>query len=735
MMLTSLRLSEDLQIWAQVGVAGLVFITAALLFIEARSLEKWRFFVFLSGLVATVALSLAVLRPTRLTTRGHEVPGMTTLLVDASHRLRMPSDDLERTRIARAEESIAEIRKSFDGARIDVRWFDAGLLPPGHEGTTASSSSDLLQALKEIASGQTQRPQSVVLLSDGRLTKPGPFEQGEFDARMRAAAGGLPVHAVALASKNPRDRSIREVGFTGSAVAHQPITLNLEVGCHPKETCAEVEVVVSELLEGQAPVELARGKTEGDEGSAKLELELILDRAGGRVVEVELLGEADEVPENNRRLLPVQVRRDRLRMLHVAGRPTYDVRALRMFLKSDESIDLISFFILRTPDDEVGARQDELALIPFPVDELFSEHLKSFDAIILQDIDASRYGLDAYFPSMKRYVREGGGLIMVGGPTGFSSGGYAGSELADVLPVELPVRGDLVTKRPFVPGYTDSGRNAPLLAGLRATMGEDLPEMSGANLLGGPLPGAIVLWHHPTLTEAGASGSSPMPVLALREVGDGRTIAISVDNTHELRFGEGGASTGGQAYADLWGGLLGWLMRDPRYEGVQMRLSGACVAGQDQALIVEPPPPEGTDVQVSLVRLGAAASAPQVLPQMANLASGAPRYLVESPDEGGYAARVQLGDAPPTRAVFACEAGGPAWSDSRPDGARLAAIAEATRGIAVRLEELDKLPPPQGTFVAARRESTPLLPPWVWGIVAALFLSVHWILRRAVGYA
>ena len=83
-------------------------------------------------------------------------------------------------------------------------------------------------------------------------------------------------------------------------------------------------------------------------------------------------------------------------MLHVAGRPTNDVRALRQWLKSDASVDVVAFFILRTPTSDVRAGYNELALIPFPVDELFKEHLPSFDAIVLQDFDAQPYGLEKY---------------------------------------------------------------------------------------------------------------------------------------------------------------------------------------------------------------------------------------------------------------------------------------------------------------------------------------------------
>lgn len=731
----SFRFSEDLSPWAQGGVLILLLSTVLLLALEARAHERQRFSVFLSGVCAALLLCLAVLRPTRLTSNGNEVSGMAVALIDGSHRLALPGEGAQ-TRADSAAAAVRQLEGDWKSARLKTRSFDTGLIVAGQEGKRVESTSDLLQALREVGAGAEERPQAIVVLSDGRLTRPGETSDDGWVESVRQAASGIPVHTVALSEETPRDRSIRKVGLTGSAIAHQPLTLKLEIGCHPEESCAEVEVVVRELLEGQDPVELVRAKTSGDDGIAELDLAVTLERAGGRVIEVSLVSdEADSVPENDRRIIPIQVRRDRLRMLHVAGRPTYDVRALRMFLKSDESIDLVSFFILRTMNDQVGATADELALIPFPVDELFDQHLKSFDAVILQDIDASKYGLERYFPSIRSYVIEGGGLILVGGQTGFSSGGYAGSEVGEILPVELPLTGELTTRTAFTPEYTSAGRVAPLLRSLRTTLGEDLPEMSGANTLGRARASAVVLWEHPKLGIPGQSGDEKMPVLALGEVGDGRTIAISVDSTHQLRFGEVGAATGGRAYADLWSGLLGWLMRDPRYEGAQTRIEGPCIAGRDQVIIVEPAPPDDAETKVTLEKLGTQTSEARPLERIDPSETGAPRYVARDLQSGGYAARVEVGKAPPTRSVFACEEGGEAWSDSRPDPARLSRIAEITGGVAARPNTLSSIPEPTSTFVTARRKSTPVLPPWLWATLAALFMSVHWILRRTFGYA
>src|SRR4029077_3772802 len=219
----------------------------------------------------------------------------------------------------------------------------------------------------------------------------------------------------------------------------------------------------------------ASGVAHIKDGKAAIDLTITLERAGARIVEIALAApHGDTIPENDRRLVTFHVARERVRVLHVAGRPTYDVRALRMWLKSDASVDVVTFFILRTHTDEVRASEEDLALIPFPVDELFSEHLPSFDAVVLQDFNAAPYNLLRHLPALARYVEHGGGLIRVGGPDSFAGGHYAGTRLADVLPVALeqgPTDGayDLAS---FVPVYTDVARAAPVLRPLRGFNGE-----------------------------------------------------------------------------------------------------------------------------------------------------------------------------------------------------------------------------------------------------------------------
>jgi uncharacterized membrane protein len=504
-----------------------------------------------------------------------------------------------------------------------------------------------------------------------------------------------------------------------------------------------VPVTVRELRDQGAATQLASGKAHVQHGVGTVELPITIERAGARIVEVEIKApQGDAIPDNDRRLVTLDVTRDRVRVLHVAGRPTYDVRALRMWLKSDASVDVVAFFILRTPTDDVVAPSDELALIPFPVDELFTEQLPTFDAVVLQDFNAEPYGLSKHLRSLARYVDKGGGLIMVGGPDAFVSGHYEGTPLADVLPVELPrvererdresVGVDLAG---FAPRFTEAGRTAPVLAPLRSLIGEDLPEMPGVDVVGDARPGATVLLAHPSRT---TKSGAPMPVLALGEHGSGRTIALGIDGTHRLLFSSFAASAAGRAHGAFWDAMLGWLMRDPRFEPAAVDVPGGCIAGAPTTLLVHPLPGEKGPVAVRVRRLGAG-DVVRTLSVALPPGGGPVSVDVGQLEAGGYSATIEIGGGdgkgPTTRRDFACEKGGDEWADPRPDVARLRTIAASTGGVSVAADDVGSLPLPAATQVAAEKHVAAVLPPWAWTFAAAALLGAHWIARRRAGLA
>lgn len=753
----SFALSGDLAHPFVILACVLAALSAGLLLLElwrSRRARASSLRIGASGLLAVLGLLAAVLRPVGIVSKGSLVGPKVIVLADASRSIDLPG--LEGTRRQTIDRALAELEQRSGEVRYTVLAFGDGAPTPidgaGPAGDPAKIAapgraarapfhprarlrSDLGAALEAVARAADERPAAVVVLSDGRLDRPG--ETGAGDAA-KAALGALqvPIHTVSLADTAPRDASIRRVLAAGAAVAHQPFSLRIEIGCDGGLSCGDVPVVARELREKGEPTELASGTAHVVAGRATVELPMTIERAGARILEISIQApEGDVIPENDRRYITLDVIRDRVRVLHVAGRPTYDVRALRMWLKSDASVDVVAFFILRTPADHVEAASDELALIPFPVDELFNEHLPSFDAVVLQDFNAEPYGLTKHLPSLARYVEKGGGLIMVGGPDAFGPGHYGGTRLADVLPVELSAdrREQGTDLAGFTPRFTDAGRVAPVLAPLRALIGEDLPEMPGVDLVGDARPDATVLLEHPTRKTA---SGAPMPILALGERGSGRTMALTVDGSHRLLFSAFAASAAGRAHGAFWDAMLGWLMRDPRFEPAVIDVRGGCVAGEDTTLTLRPLPGPSGEATVKIVRLGSAEIVATLKTPVDGSGAAIDLQAGKLP-AGGYSAVVEIGKGttkgPTTRRDFACESGGDEWADSRPDEDRLRAIAAATGGVFVRAGDAGKLPLPGATQVATERQVAAVLPAWAWTTIAALLLGAHWIVRRRGG--
>jgi uncharacterized membrane protein len=734
MSIDAISLTGDLPTWAAV--------IAAVLFAASLALVAWELFrhrrraiaVASTGLLATVLLAAAVLRPVRIASRATDVGPRVVLLIDRSLSMALPGDGATRKRTA--ANALRSLREAHREARFSRLGFGRGAASawdgPDDDLPTDQFHSDLAAAIASISEAADEKPSAIVVISDGRLDQP---IAGTAVEQLRTTLGtiGVPIHTVSVATKDPDDASVRNVRTAGAAVAHQPIRLNVTVACTGELSCGAIPITVNELVEAGTPLPLATGVANMVDGVGTVELPITLDRAGSRVVEIAIRAPVgDTLPDNDRRLLTFDVTRDRVRILHIAGRPTYDVRAMRQWLKGDASLDVVAFFILRSLADDVNAAPSELALIRFPVEELFSEHLPSFDAVVLQDFDAVPYGLAPFLPNVKKYVTEGGGLVMVGGLHGFSAGNYAGTPLESVLPVVLPNGTQrVVDTTPFVPRYTAAGRDTPVLEALRSLYGNRLPEMSGTNVLDVPREGTVVLWEHPTLT---TTLGNPMPVLALGEHGNGRVVALSVDGTHKLAFSELAADTAGRGYGAFWDALLGWLMRDPRYEPARLELEAPCRAGAPTPLRVHSVPGLEGEVQLKLIPLGSNGPTRDIDAPPRN---GRTSFTVDLPplDPGAYAVRLRVGEGPSTRHDFACERGGQEWADPRPDPEHLKAIAEATGGTDVSWDEVEKLSFPNATPVASERQVSPLLPPWVWTLAAAIALGAHWITRRRAGLA
>ena len=121
----------------------------------------------------------------------------------------------------------------------------------------------------------------------------------------------------------------------------------------------------------------------------------------------------------------------------MSGEPHAGERTWRNLLKSDASVDLVHFTILRPPEKQDGTPINELSLIAFPTRELFQQKINEFQLIIFDRYARQGVLPVIYFDNIARYVRQGGAvLVAAGNPHDASQTSIWRTPLDVILPAE-----------------------------------------------------------------------------------------------------------------------------------------------------------------------------------------------------------------------------------------------------------------------------------------------------------
>lgn len=277
----------------------------------------------------------------------------------------------------------------------------------------------------------------------------------------------------------------------------------------------------------------------------------------------------EQIVENNHKEFKVDVHRDKIRVLTLSGSPAWNYRFLRMAMKQDPLIELVSFVFLRTPTDTVDVPDNQLSLIPFPIDDIFLEELKNFDVVFFDDFSHRAYFNPVYLERVKDFVRDGGGLAMLGGFRSFDSGGYAESALKDVLPVELDNKGRYQTQATVRPVLTASGKVHPITRLLPDPKANEeawakMPPLADLNQVRGARGETL-------LSASGDGAATGSPLLTIGRFGKGRSLALMTDDVWRWNFIAVGNRETPQNHLKLIRQAVRWLAQEPAFEQVQIR--------------------------------------------------------------------------------------------------------------------------------------------------------------------
>jgi len=446
-------------------------------------------------------------------------------------------DDSQSQAIAGRTARTDEIRKELEERlkafpNLDVRWVHSTSTSADSERDGTMLFTDLAQSLADVP---PDRLAGVVMITEGEV----------HDVPASAAGLGFdaPVHALLTGKPGEFDRRLQilsapRFGIVGSAQA-----IELKV---TDTTAAGTEGPVKLTIthQGQAPV--TRTARTGE----KIEILVNIDHAGPNIVEIEAEAAPGELTTvNNRAVLTVEGVRENLRVLLVSGEPHAGERTWRNMLKSDASVDLVHFTILRPPEKQDGTPINQLSLIAFPTRELFQEKLDQFDLIIFDRYQRRGVLPLLYLENVARYVEKGGAVLVSAGDDYASPLSLYRTPLGQVLPA---VPSGRVVDEPFKPQLTELGEKHPVTS--------DLPGAAGDEPSWGRW--FRVVEADPRDAEVLMKGAQGKPLLVIGQRGEGRVALLLSD--HAWLWARG--YEGGGPYTDLLRRLAHWLMKEPDLE-------------------------------------------------------------------------------------------------------------------------------------------------------------------------
>jgi len=512
-------------VWAAFGLA--VLISIVLLLARSRGAPM--------RALALGLLVLALANPSLTREDRDPIPSVAAVIVDKS-----PSQNFgdRRAQTEAARQALVERLKHIPG--LEVRVAEAGAADGETDGTRLFSA--LSATLSDVP---PDRIAGAILITDGRV----------HDVPADAAVLGFaaPVHALITGHSDEIDRRVVLTQTPRFGIVNQSQTLGFRVEDQGgKAGTAQVTVRRDgEVLE-QRVVSVG----------TNVRVTVPIPHAGANIVEVEAAPlEGELTPVNNRAVISIDGVRDKLRVLLVSGEPHAGERTWRNLLKSDASVDLVHFTILRPPEKQDGTPINELSLIAFPTRELFQQKISEFQLIIFDRY--ARQGLlpMVYFDNIEKYVRDGGAVLIAAGPDYASPTSLWRTPLDAILPAEPS--GD-ITEQPFRATLTDAGKRHPVTRGLEGSDSDpphwsqwfrlvDIKRSDGTGVMQGP---------------------DGKPLLVLAHEGEGRVALMLSDQIWLWARGY----QGGGPHLDLLRRLSHWLMKQPELEEEALRL---IVKGRD----------------------------------------------------------------------------------------------------------------------------------------------------------
>jgi uncharacterized membrane protein len=705
--------------------------------------------ILLALRLALIALVAACLyRPVLVVKAAVDQQNFLAVLIDDSRSMRI-SDAVPAGNVSRGDFAREQFANPAGGVvkalsdRFVIRSFRfsaaAARMAKPDELTFAGAQTRLGAALDGVRQELAGLPLAgVVLVSDGADTT----DAALTEALLSMKAAALPVFTVGVGADHlSRDIQVERVSTPRRALKGTSLLIDVAI----RQTGYAGQTAALDVEDGGRIVGSQTIQLPADNEPASVRVRVMATDAGPRILKFKITPRDGEViAQNNVREAMIEVIDRRERILHYEGEPRFEMKFLRQAVKEDSNLEVVT--LQRTAENKflrVGIDDPEHLLGGFPRTR---EELFGYRGLILSNVEASAFTGDQLRMIGEFVEKRGGGLLMLGGPRAFSEGGFAGTPVADALPVVLdrvartsngdspPARLDV---HPTRAGESHAVTQIADTEAASAARWNELPPLTSVNPIRAIKPGATVL-----LT--GSDGRRrDQVVLAWQRYGRGKSIAQTVQDTWLWQM-HASMSLEDQTHENYWRQMLRWLVDDVPDTIDVHSVADRVEPGETVTLVadvVDPAFLELNDAKVTAFVSGPSGEVEELPMQWSGERDGEYRGTFKAKSEGIYAARVEGTKAGKTVGSSATRVravpSDAEYFDASMQASRLQRIADETGGRFYTPANMAGLPEDvkysgRGVTTVEEREL------WHMPIVLLAMLTLlggEWFYRRKVGLA
>lgn len=527
---------------------AIILIALGILFFLIRSKKRWYSFL---RLAVSLMLLWLVLEPTVAFVPSSSSKPSLSVVVDVSRSMGIadPEQRLESVKkiLQRSNDFLQE---NFDVSYFQfsqnssrTSWKELSKIKP------YGSQTNIAGAIQQVLLEKKQERSAILIFSDGTDNSPNnTLEEMQFET---------PVYAVGVGNaKSLMDIVVKDVRVSDFAFKSHPVEMTVKIqnfGFAGKTVPVILKEKKADTMDVIAMQNLSFGESSGE---SEVFFKFVPSAVGSLEYRVEVPVQSGEIAKQNNSIdFRLDVGREKIRVLYLCGQPSPEYAFIRQILKSDPSIELVSFVILRNPENIVPVPEDQLSLIPFPTHEIFVKTLTEFDLLIFENFSYSRFGiLTSHLENIRQFVESrGGGFLMIGGENSFGLGGYRQTAIEGILPVYINAANEGVEDQPFTFHVLELQHSIfDLGESLKETQKfwNNMPRLNGYHKLFGIKPGATLL---ATVQESG------QPAIAGWQRGKGRVLAMATLSTWQWALGLAERGLNQSGAVQFWRQVIRWL--------------------------------------------------------------------------------------------------------------------------------------------------------------------------------